>query len=75
MGKGLWRRGLFVLACLFATGCTQAGPFVTNVSSTGPNKLLIEKCHVHMNAFMGTVSNDACTSHEVTFQVQSNSGK
>lgn len=52
--------------------CTQAGPFVTSISSNGPNKLLIEKCYAHHNGFMGTVSNDSCTTHELTFQTQPN---
>ena len=42
--------------------CTNAGPFVTNISADGNNGLVIEKCQVHMNAFMGTVSNDNCTT-------------
>ena len=37
-------------------------PFVTNISADGNNGLVIEKCQVHMNAFMGTVSNDNCTT-------------
>jgi len=60
---------------VFVSGCSQAGPFITNVSSSGPNKLLIEKCHVQLNAVMWTVSNDQCTTHEITFQVQPNGGK
>lgn len=66
---------LLVMLIWSAAGCTQTGPFITSVSSSEPNKLLIEKCHVHMNAFMGTVSNDACTTHEITLHVQSNSGE
>lgn len=46
-----------VLVSLLAA-CTNAGPFVTGISSDGNNGLTIEKCQVHMNAFMGTVSND-----------------
>lgn len=62
-------RGVMLLVlCGIAAGCTQAGPFVTNVSTAGPNKLLVEKCHVHMNAFMGTISNDQCTTHELQLQ-------
>lgn len=67
----LRRSVVLVLLVGLVAGCTQAGPFVTGLSSSGPNKLLIEKCYVHMNAFMGTVSNDACTTHEITLQVQS----
>lgn len=67
--------GLVLFVCLLAGGCTQAGSFVTSISSSGPNTLLIEKCHVHMNAFTGMVSNDQCTTHQLTLQVQSNDGK
>lgn len=45
--------------------CTNAGPFVTSISSDGNNGLTIEKCQVHMNAFMGTVSNDSCTTTQI----------
>jgi len=69
------RCGLVLCVCLLAGGCTQAGHFVTSISSSGPNKLLIEKCHVHMNAFTGMVSNDQCATHQLTLQIQSNDGK
>ena len=39
-----------VLVSLLAA-CTNAGPFVTGISSDGNNGLTIEKCQVHMNAF------------------------
>lgn len=55
-----------LLAALLALGaCTNAGPFVTSISSDGLNGLTIEKCQVHMNAFMGTVSNDNCTTTQI----------
>lgn len=47
------------------TGCTTAGPYVTNISSDGRDGLNIEKCTVEMNAFMGTVSNGNCTSQRI----------
>ncbi|MBF4207478.1 hypothetical protein D3C77_527500 [compost metagenome] len=47
------------------TGCTTAGPYVTNISSDGRNGLNIEKCAVKLNAFMGTVSTTECTSQNV----------
>ena len=53
------------LIILFLSACTNAGPFVTNISSDGNRGLIIEKCQVHMNAFMGTVSNDNCTSTSI----------
>lgn len=47
------------------TGCTSAGPYVTNISSDGRNGLNIEKCSVEMNAWTATVSNSECTSQNV----------
>jgi len=46
-------------------GCTTAGPYVTNISSDGRNGLTVEKCQVHLNAFMGTVSTGDCTSQHI----------
>lgn len=56
---------LIIASMLILSACTNAGPFVTNISSNGNNSLIIEKCQVHMNAFMGTVSNDNCTSTNI----------
>ena len=56
---------LFTAAVMLLSACTNAGPFVTNISSNGNNGLIIEKCQVHMNAFMGTVSNDNCTTTSI----------
>jgi type IV secretion system protein VirB7 len=42
------------------TGCTSAGPYVTNISSDGANGLNIEKCKVELNAFLGVVSTGEC---------------
>ena len=50
---------------LLLAACTNAGPFVSNISSDGNSGLIIEKCQVHMNAFMGTVSNDNCTTTQI----------
>ena len=47
---------------LVITGCTTAGPYVTNISSDGANGLTIEKCKVEMNAFMGVVSTGDCST-------------
>ncbi|MGF2685815.1 hypothetical protein ACQUWM_04885 [Marinobacter sp. DUT-3] len=54
---------LFLVASM--SGCTTAGPYVTNISSDGNNGLNIEKCGVKLNAFMGTVSTVDCTSQQV----------
>ena len=46
---------ILALASL-SIGCSTAGPFVTNISGAGPNKLLIEKCHVQFNSFVGYIT-------------------
>lgn len=56
---------LLMIIIVFLSACTNAGPFVTNISSDGNNGLILEKCQVHMNAFMGTVSNDNCTTTHI----------
>lgn len=56
---------LLILVIVALSACTNAGPFVTNISSDGNNGLILEKCQVHMNAFMGTVSNDNCTTTNI----------
>jgi len=52
---------IVLFACALQA-CTTAGPYVTNISSDGNYGLTVEKCTVHMNAFMGTVSTGDCTS-------------
>lgn len=60
--RGIW----FALVSVIAlSGCTTAGPYVTNISSDGDNGLNVEKCAVKLNAFMGTVSTTECTSQHI----------
>jgi type IV secretion system protein VirB7 len=47
---------------LLVTGCTTAGPYVTNISSDGANGLNIEKCKVELNMFLGVVNTGDCYS-------------
>lgn len=59
-----------LLLCAFAfllSGCSTAGPFVTNIGNDGRGGLLVEKCMVHMNAFLGVVSNSDCSNMNVQF--------
>jgi type IV secretion system protein VirB7 len=60
--------GGLVLSALALAACTTAGPYVTNISSDGNYGLTVEKCSVHMNAFMGTVSTGECTSQNIKLQ-------
>ena len=50
---------------LFLTACTNAGPYVTNISRSKNGDLLVEKCLLKHNAFMGTVSNENCVSQKI----------
>lgn len=59
------KRAIVIGFTMLLAACTNAGPFVTNISSDGNSGLIIEKCQIHMNAFMGTVSNDNCTSTQI----------
>ena len=56
---------ILTTSVMLMTGCTSAGPYVTNISSDGQGGLIIEKCGTDMNAFMGTVSTGGCTSHTI----------
>ncbi|MBK8102633.1 MAG: membrane lipoprotein lipid attachment site-containing protein [Cellvibrionales bacterium] len=53
---------LAICAVTAISGCSNAGPFVTNVSSDGNNGLNIEKCAVHYNSFTGNVSTGQCST-------------
>ena len=57
--------GIVVTGVFTVSGCTTAGPFVTNISSDGKGNLIVEKNTVHMNAFMGTVSSGESPSTQV----------
>ena len=48
--------GLLLLAG-FLSGCSAAGPYVTNISADGRGGLIIEKSKVQYNDFTGTVGN------------------
>ena len=45
---------------LVLTGCSYAGPFVTNISQNKDGTLTIEKCMVEHNAW-GFIATTACT--------------
>ncbi len=56
---------LLILCGFILTACTNAGPYVTNISRAKNGDLLIEKCMLKHNAFMGTVSNENCTTQKI----------
>ncbi|MGM0442326.1 MAG: hypothetical protein ACQEQC_07895 [Elusimicrobiota bacterium] len=51
------KKYIFVLLAFVISGCTTAGPFVTNISSDGRGNLIIEKSRIQFNSFTGTLSN------------------
>lgn len=57
---------------VFVSGCvSNAGPYVTNISSDGNNGIIVEKCMVRFNSFNnGSVSTGECTSS--TIKLRSN---
>lgn len=53
----------------FLAGCaTTGGPFVTNVSSGGPGKLVVEKCKLSQNLWTGGMELEECQNHEIAIQ-------
>lgn len=56
------KKPIFLACVLVISGCTTAGPYVTNISSDGNNGLNIEKCKVQFNAFLGVVSTGDCAT-------------
>ena len=51
-----------LLLLLFLTGCASAGPVVSNISFEAGNNLVIEKCKVHSNFFLGTMQLEDCNT-------------
>ena len=54
-----------ILVGTILTGCTTAGPFITNISSDGDGNLIIEKSRVKFNAFTTTIANEGGTTHKI----------
>ena len=59
---------LMLLSILaIAAGCTsQAGPFVTNISSDGRGGLVVEKCMISLQRQLATVENSGCVETNIT---------
>lgn len=56
-----------VLLAAVLSGCaSQAGPFVTNISSDGRGGLVIEKCMVRLDRMINTVESANCTNTPIT---------
>lgn len=48
--------GSALLTSLLISGCSTAGPYVTNISSDGKGGLVIEKTMIEYNGLVGVVS-------------------
>ncbi len=54
-----------ILMCVsvsILSACTYAGPFVTNISLS-ENEIVVEKCLIKHDIFMGTISTHTCSNH------------
>ena len=56
---------IILLLTLNLSGCSTAGPFVTNISSDGKGGLIIEKQKVQYNYLLGVVSNEGSSTTEI----------
>lgn len=57
---------LAVAVAVTVAGCTtEAGPFVTSISSDGKGDILVQKSTVVVNGFTGTVSTGSNPTQEV----------
>lgn len=62
---------LFVAVAVSA--CTsEAGPFVTNISSDGRGGINVEKCMVKLDRNINTVEASQCTSNNITLSQHPN---
>ena len=50
---------------LGVTGCSFAGPYVTNISLAGDQGILVEKCKVQYNSLTAKVSTESCNTSYV----------
>lgn len=61
------RKIILPVVALAISGCaSQAGPFVTNISSDGKGGLVVEKCMVRLDRMINTVEASSCTNTSIT---------
>lgn len=53
---------LVLILIVVFSGCSSAGPFVTNISSDGRGSLVIEKQKIEFNGLTWTVSNESVST-------------
>ena len=56
---------MVVISTIILSGCSSAGPYVTNISTDGRGGLTYEKCMVQYNGFTGTVSTKDCSQFNI----------
>ena len=65
LGGKQMNRILAVAILLGMTGCSFAGPYVTNISPAGDQGILVEKCKVQYNSLTAKVSTKSCNTSYV----------
>jgi len=58
---------IVIASAIFLSGCSTAGPFVTNISSDGRGGLTYEKCMVQLNSFTNNLSMKDCSQFNIQF--------
>jgi type IV secretion system protein VirB7 len=54
--RNIAKVGFVATLIAVVSGCSTAGPFVTNVSPDGKGGLVVEKNTVHLNSFTGVIT-------------------
>ena len=58
-------RILAVAILVGMTGCSYTQPYVTNISPSGKNGILVEKCKIQMNQLTSKISDSSCNTSYV----------
>ncbi len=61
--------GLAIISSILLSGCSSAGPFVTNITSDGQGNLLVEKSMIRCNWVTGTISEDPLSQNNQTEEI------
>jgi hypothetical protein len=56
---------ILALSLLSIAACASAGPVVTNISYDAGGDLVVEKCKVKSNFFLGTMELEECNTHNM----------
>lgn len=62
----MMKKSLFlILSVILISGCSTAGPFVSNISSDGKGNLIIEKQRIKHDGFSGIISTEDTTTQTI----------